>query len=70
MTRTQYLNGVLLAHLDLKEWPDKYYRPFVEYRAGEGWYLVFPERRYFGDEGEYLGGVWQDAELCLSRMVG
>lgn len=70
MTRTEYMNDVLLARLDREEWPDEYYRPFVEYRAGHGWYLVFPESRYIGDDGEYLAATWQDAEWYLAKLIG
>ena len=70
MTRTEYLTDILLSYLDTTEWPDPYYRPFVEFRLGVGWYLVFPESRYIGDDGEPLGQDWRQAEQTLARLVG
>ena len=34
-------------------------RPFVEFRPFKGWFMVFPESRWLGDEGEYLGDYQQ-----------
>lgn len=70
MTQTDYLNEILKSRLDPKEWPDKYCRPRVEFRGFSGWYLVFPKSRWFGDDGEYLGACWQDAERYLVRLIG
>ena len=34
-------------------------RPFVEFRPFKVWFMVFPESRWLGDEGEYLGDYQQ-----------
>ena len=43
---------------------------WIEYRPNRGWYAVATESRWFGDEGEYLGRVYQDARESLMSILG
>ena len=49
---------------------DDQYEFWIEYRPNRGWYAVATESRWFGDDGEYLGAVYQDARAWLMRMLG
>lgn len=43
---------------------------WIEYRPNCGWYAVASESRWIGDEGEYLGRVYQDARESLMSILG
>ena len=42
----------------------------VEYRPSRGWYAVAAEPRWIGDDGLYLGRVYQDARWALMNILG
>ena len=41
----------------------------VEFRGAKGWWAVPYERRWFGDEGEYLGSDFSKAKKILSIIL-
>jgi hypothetical protein len=61
MTRHDYLQAMIDASLSSDGYAE--FRPFA------GWWLVFPDGRYFGDDGEYLGRNWREAEATLKWML-
>lgn len=49
---------------------DDQYEFWIEYRPNRGWYAVASEARWIGDDGEYLGRVYQDARESLMSILG
>jgi len=43
---------------------------WIEYRPNRGWFAVATESRWFGDDGEYLGRVYQEARYGLMAILG
>lgn len=42
----------------------------IAYLPGIGWWGTPTESRHFGDEGEFLGENWQQAEKTLRFLLG
>lgn len=49
---------------------DDQYEFWIEFRGAAGWWAVASEARWFGDQGEYLGRDWRQAELTLGLILG
>ena len=49
---------------------DHQFEFWIEYRPNRGWYAAASESRWLGDEGEYLGRVYQDARESLMSILG
>lgn len=62
MSRTDYLNDLIPA-IESRS------GTFVEFRPFKGWWLDnYDYPRYLGDEGDYIGRNWREAEQCLRRV--
>lgn len=46
-----------------------HYDFYVEYRRGQGWYLVSDERRHFHDNGEFMGANYNAAKAEINRFL-
>lgn len=64
-TRADYLQQLW----DTLKRPD-YSDAAPEFRPFKGWYLVYDEPAYLGDEGNYIGRNWQDAEKEIRFLCG
>ena len=43
---------------------------WIEYRPNRGWFAIASEARWIGDDGEYLGRVYQEARYGLMAILG
>ena len=68
MTRLQTIEEELSQALKNSDWADEDEQPYPEFRPGIGWFLVFPEPRWFYDDGEYLGSNYKEATKTIRRL--
>ena len=59
-----------LQHLADALRTDIQYEFRIEYRPNRGWYAVASESRWVGDDGEYLGRVYEEARQSLISLLG
>lgn len=63
MNKTEFLNQLLAEQLGQQD-----LGCYVQYRQRHGWWLIYDEARYIGDDGTFLGVDWKHAEKTLKRM--
>ena len=68
MTRLQFLEDALSQVLENSDWADQEDKPYPEFHPGVGWFLVFPESRWFYDDGEYLGSNYREAIKTIKKL--
>lgn len=65
MTKADYLQRVANELRENDQWDFE-----IVFRPGKGWYGITEEPRYWGDDGEYLGENWGEAEKALRNILG
>lgn len=65
MNRREYLQAIADATRT-----DDQHEFDIEFRPFNGWWAVASESRWFGDNGEYLGATWWEAEKTLRVILG
>jgi hypothetical protein len=60
VTRTQYLQELW----DTSK-PSYFGSGALEYRPFKGWFIVYDEPAYLGDDGNYIGWWWREAEETI-----
>ena len=68
MTKLQILEDALFQALKNSDWADEGDKPYPEFRPGVGWFLIFPEARWFYDDGEYLGSDYKVAIKTIKKL--
>ena len=46
------------------------YEFYIEFRPFHGWFAVSCDLRWHGDNGEYLGACWQEADKAIRLLLG
>lgn len=50
--------------------PAIYSAAALEFRPFKGWFIVYDEPAYLGDDGAFIGQNWQQAEQEICRLCG